>query len=203
MMGAAQTPAADGATAGNVYRFSDLVRVPGLLSLSRVPLAAAFPFALGHPLLALVVLALAGLSDVLDGWYARRFGQVTATGTALDPVTDKLFVTTVAVTLVVGGYFSITDVVLLSTREIGEAPLVAWLAISHQARERRAERPTANLPGKLATALQFGTATAALFRMPHLEWLVDGTALVGLLAAVSYWIREAGRRAPRARPRSA
>jgi cardiolipin synthase (CMP-forming) len=173
-----------------LYRARDLVRVPGLLSLSRVPLAALFPFTLHRPVLALAVLALAGISDVLDGWYARRFRQVTPTGTALDPVTDKLFVTTVAVSLVMAGYFSIPDVVLLSTREIGEVPLVVWLAMSHRARDRRAEHPSANWPGKLATALQFGTATAALFWMPHLDWLIGGTAAVGLLAAASYWARE-------------
>jgi CDP-diacylglycerol--glycerol-3-phosphate 3-phosphatidyltransferase/cardiolipin synthase len=173
-----------------IYRARDLVRVPGLLTLMRVPLAAAFPFVLGRPLVALGVLAAAGLSDVLDGWYARRLGQVTPTGTALDPVTDKLFVTTVAVSLVVGGYFSVLDVVLLSAREIGEVPLVAWLAVNHDARSRRAEHPSANLPGKLATALQFGTATAALFHMPHLAWLILGTAAVGVFAAATYWRRE-------------
>ncbi|HEY3820599.1 MAG TPA: CDP-alcohol phosphatidyltransferase family protein [Polyangiaceae bacterium] len=173
-----------------LYRARDLVRVPGLLSLSRLPLAAAFPFVLVHPLAALGVLAAAGFSDVLDGWYARRFGQVTATGSALDPVTDKLFVTTVAVSLVVGGYLSVLDVALLSAREIGELPLVAWLAFNRHARRRRAGHPSANVPGKLATVLQFGTATAALFRMPHLGWLIDGAAAVGMLAATSYWLRE-------------
>jgi CDP-diacylglycerol--glycerol-3-phosphate 3-phosphatidyltransferase/cardiolipin synthase len=173
-----------------LYRARDLVRVPGLLSLSRIPLAAAFPFVLARPFLALCVLAAAGLSDVLDGWYARRFGQVTPTGTALDPVTDKLFVTTVAVSLVAGGYLSVLDVLLISAREIAELPLVAWLAMNRDARSRRAGHPSANLPGKLATVLQFGTASAALFRMPHLEWLVAATAAVGGLAAVSYWVRE-------------
>jgi cardiolipin synthase (CMP-forming) len=173
-----------------LYRARDLVRVPGLLTLSRLPLAAAFPLLLAHPLAALGVLAGAGLSDVLDGWIARRSGQVTPTGAALDPVTDKIFVTTVAVSLVVGGYLSILDVVLLSTREIGEIPLVVWLTANREARSRRAEQPMANLPGKLATALQFGTATAALLRMPHLGWLIDATAGVGVLAAVSYWARE-------------
>jgi len=173
-----------------IYRARDLVRVPGLLSLSRVPLAAVFPFVLGRPFAALAVLTAAGLSDVLDGWYARRFGQVTPTGTALDPVTDKVFVTTVAVSLLVGGCLSVVDVVLLSAREIGELPLVAWLAFNHDARSRRTDHPSANLPGKLATALQFGTATAALFHLPHLAWLIGGTAAVGALAAASYWARE-------------
>ena len=173
-----------------LYRARDLVRGPGLFSRSRMPLAATFPLVLGHPLGALGVLAAAGLSDVLDGWLARRWGQVTPTGAALDPVTDKVFVTTVAASLVVGGYLSILDVVLLSTREIGEIPLVVWLAVNRDARSRRADHPKANLPGKLATALQFGVATAALFRMPHLAWVIDATAGVGLLAAASYWARE-------------
>ena len=93
-----------------------------------------------------------------------------------------------------GGYLSAFDVVLLSAREIGELPLVVWLAFNHDARSRRVDHPSANVPGKLATALQFGTATAALFRMPHLAWLIDGTAAVGVLAAASYWIRERTRR---------
>lgn len=172
------------------YRARDLVRVPGLLSLARLPLAAAFPFAIARPWWALAVLVAAGLSDVLDGWYARRYGQVTPTGTALDPVTDKIFVITVAVTLVVFGTFTILDVLLLSTREVAELPLVAWVAVNREARKRRADYPSANVPGKVATAMQFAAATAALFRMPHLEWLVWATAVAGVAAAVSYWRRE-------------
>jgi cardiolipin synthase len=172
-----------------LYRARDLWRVPGLLSLARLPLAAAFPPALGRPHLAVAILVAAGVSDVLDGWYARHFGQVTATGTALDPVTDKLFVLTVAVSLVARGYLAPLDVALLSTREVGEAPLVVWIAASHRARSLRAAHPAANLPGKFATSLQFAAATAALFRVPQLRWLVGVAGLAGVLAAASYWRR--------------
>ena len=172
-----------------VYQARDLFRVPGLLSLARLPLAVAFPLVVGRPALALVVLAAAGLSDVLDGWFARHYGQVTATGAALDPVTDKIFVLTVAVTLVVQKLLSPLDVLLLSTREVGELPLVIWLATSSHARRLRAENTSANLPGKLATALQFAAATVALFRWSHVEAMVTATAVAGVIAAVVYWIR--------------
>jgi phosphatidylglycerophosphate synthase len=172
-----------------VYRARDLWRVPGILSLSRIPLAAAFPFALGRPAAALVILLSAGVSDVLDGWYARRYSQVTPTGTALDPATDKIFVLTVAVSLVARGYLSPLDVVVLSTRELAELPLVVWIAASHHARRHRAEHPTANLPGKLATVFQFAAATAALFRAARLDWLVAAAGLVGAVAAAGYWVR--------------
>jgi CDP-diacylglycerol---glycerol-3-phosphate 3-phosphatidyltransferase len=172
-----------------VYRARDLLRVPGLLSLLRVPLAAAFPIALQRPFAALAILGAAGLSDILDGWYARRFRQVTATGAAIDPITDKLFVLTVAITLVVGGRLSSIDVLLLSTREAAELPLVLWIVTSKRARSLRAAHPSANLPGKLATAFQFATATAALLRVSELHGMIVATALVGVFAAGTYWLR--------------
>jgi CDP-diacylglycerol---glycerol-3-phosphate 3-phosphatidyltransferase len=178
-----------------VYRARDLFGVPGLLSLSRLLFAAAFPFGLERPMVALAILGAAAPSDMLDGWYARRFAQVTATGAALDPMTDKLFVLTVAITLVVGGRLSAVDVILLVTREIVELPLVLWIVASRRARSVRTEHPSANLPGKLATVLQVATATAALFRMPHLRWMVMTTAITGAFAGATYW-----RRACQARP---
>ncbi len=173
-----------------VYRARDLIRVPGLLSLSRLPLAVAFPFAVERPLAALALLCAAGFSDMVDGWYARKFGQVTPTGVALDPITDKLFVLTVAITLVRGGRLSAIDVLLLSTREVAELPLVLWIAVSTRARSRREAHPAANAPGKLATVFQFATATAALFRLTQLRWMIVATAITGAFAATTYWLRE-------------
>ena len=172
-----------------VYRARDLVRVPGLLSLSRVPLAATFPFALRRPAAALAILVAAGLSDILDGWYARRFAQVTPTGAAIDPLTDKLFVLTVTITLVLGGRLSSIEVLLLGTREIIELPLVFWIVVNERARAVRASRPSANVTGKLATVCQFAAATGALFRLPGVRYLIVVTALVGAFAGVTYWLR--------------
>ena len=171
------------------YRARDLFILPGLLSLSRIPLAVCFRLLVDRPVAAAVVLALAGLSDVLDGWIARRYRLVSATGMVLDPITDKLFVLTVAVTLVVRGHLSIGGVLLLSTREIGELPLVAWLVLSRSARSARAEQPSANIPGKFVTVLQFVAVCWAIFRGPLLGWWLAATAVAGVLAAISYWGR--------------
>lgn len=50
-------------------------------------------------LLALVLILIAGLSDALDGYLARRFDWRTRLGGLLDPLADKLLVVTVIVTL--------------------------------------------------------------------------------------------------------
>ena len=171
------------------YRMKDVFLLPGLVSLSRVALAACFPFAVRSPFTALAILALAGLSDVLDGWLARRLGQVTPTGSALDPITDKLFVLTVAITLIATGHLSVGAVLALSTREIGELPLVLWLGLSPRARRARAREASANVMGKLATVLQFAAVSLSLLGSPLTGTLVAVTAAAGVLAALSYWRR--------------
>ena len=98
------------------YRARDLWSVPGLLSLARIPLAALFPFLLDNAPAALGVLIATGLTDTLDGWYGRRFGQTTPTGAVVDALTDKLFVGAVVVTLVVTGHFTVVQAAFLSTR---------------------------------------------------------------------------------------
>lgn len=178
------------------YRAADLVMVPSLLSLARVPLALAFPLTLEKPWAALGILVVAGFTDVADGWWARRHAQVTATGAVVDPITDKLFVLTVVISLVVTERLSAGSVLLLATREIGEAPLVIWWALSRKRRKARAQHPEANAVGKLATVMQFASVTLALFRAPLTTEMVAGTACVGALAAVSYWLREARRTRP-------
>jgi phosphatidylglycerophosphate synthase len=76
-----------------------LFGVSGWLTLSRGGFAVCFPFLVDSPGWALAVVAAAGLSNFLDGWYARRFGITSVTGAVLDPTTDKLFATSVMVSL--------------------------------------------------------------------------------------------------------
>ena len=56
------------------YQFKDLLLAPAWLSWLRLPLAACFVAFVDRPLVAVSVLMAAGLSDVLDGWVARRCG---------------------------------------------------------------------------------------------------------------------------------
>jgi cardiolipin synthase len=174
------------------FRAKDLLLPPCLLSLVRVPLAIAFPLVVGRSAAALLVLAAAGVSDVLDGWLARRTHQATPTGAVLDPVTDKLFVLSVVITLVTTHQLSLLGVLLLSMREVGELPLVFWFLLSHQVRRARATRAAANVPGKAVTSLQFASIAALLVHARFLQGLLFATAGAGLVAALAYWMREIG-----------
>ena len=168
------------------YRASDAINGPSLISWARVPLAALFPFVVDDAVLATIVLFAAGASDVVDGWLARSTGRATPMGAVIDPITDKIFVLTVVATLVMTHRLPIWSVLLLSTREVGEAPLVLWYATSRRLRRGRVREPMANWTGKAATAFQFATVALAIVGSRYTTSALMITAVLGVVAAFSY-----------------
>ncbi len=168
----------------------DLVRTPTLLSLARVPLGFAFLAVANVPAAALTVIAASGATDVLDGWSARRTNQVTVLGAIVDPLTDKWFVACVIGALVANEKLPPLGVLALMTREFAELPL-ALLELKKRAEgEPHIERPMAERAGKIATALQFASITAAVLDVkPVRNVLLGATAVAGLFAGLVYWQR--------------
>lgn len=176
-------------TASGAYRWRDLWNVPGCLSLSRVAFAFVFPCVVDRPWLALATVGAAAISDVLDGFFARRSGMSSATGAALDPLTDKIFAISVMVTLVVGHRLTVIDALLLSSRELGELPLVAFVALARRPRMIRAAGLGSNPAGKVTTVLQCVALVGVLFGASSVRTWIGATAIVGIFAASSYWWR--------------
>jgi cardiolipin synthase len=79
------------------------VTIPNLLSLFRMGLVPLFIIALvgDHPVRALVIFVLAGVTDGLDGFIARFYRQQSHLGSYLDPIADKLLLTSAYVMLAI------------------------------------------------------------------------------------------------------
>lgn len=178
------------------YAARDLLRVPGLLSLSRIPLGLLFAISMrrGRPRLALAALLAAGLTDVADGYYARRFDQATPIGAVADAVADKAFVGLVVAALIASRALSPAQALLLGTREIGELAIGARLAADPAPPLARTRAP--HVFGKATTVLQYAAAAATLVGRRYRGLFLVLAANAGLLASAAYWLREARASAP-------
>lgn len=96
--------------------------IPNQITLARIlaiPLFMYFLFAEGamFKILALVIFALAAISDAVDGYLARSLRQETAFGVFADPIADKLLVTAALVSFVELGELTAAPVVVILARE--------------------------------------------------------------------------------------
>jgi CDP-diacylglycerol--glycerol-3-phosphate 3-phosphatidyltransferase len=131
------------------------VTIPNLLTLLRLALIIPFCYFVTAGIqwdsLALVIFVVAACTDWFDGYYARRFKQISDAGKLLDPLADKLLVATAlvafaadgvirlpvwTVVVVIGREFLITGLrgmlteygVVLAADNIGKAKTVAQMA---------------------------------------------------------------------------
>lgn len=94
--------------------------IPNVLSMLRlalVPVFLAF-IVIGDYVAALVVLVIASLTDLLDGYLARTLGQVTRLGQLLDPAADRLYIFAALVGLAANGLVPWWIVVVIVARDV-------------------------------------------------------------------------------------
>lgn len=101
-----------------------LLNLPNILTLIRIILIPIFPLAYFYdffgngPLIAILIYILANLTDLLDGYVARKFNMVTDFGTVLDPLADKLMLICVLITLSILKVVPIIIVIIVTVKEI-------------------------------------------------------------------------------------
>jgi CDP-diacylglycerol--glycerol-3-phosphate 3-phosphatidyltransferase len=101
----------------------EALNLPNLLTLTRILLIPVFVILFATPtpdrsLSAAVIFAVAALTDLLDGYLARRSGQVTALGKLLDPIADKLLVLSALILFVNVDRVSALVAILIIAREV-------------------------------------------------------------------------------------
>jgi len=172
------------------------LNLPNTLTLLRIimipvlGLAFLLPPSLAH-VLAAAIFGLAGITDWLDGFLARRLKQTSAFGAFLDPVADKLIVAVALVALLTFNntpYFAVPVAVIIG-REIAVSALREWMA----SLGRRAS-VAVNMMGKIKTTAQmaailillYGRDVAGLPLQKIGLWLLYVAAILTLYSAILY-----------------
>lgn len=140
---------------------------------------------------ATAIFAFASITDWLDGWIARRWNQYSTFGAFLDPVADKLMVST-ALVITVEHHHTVWIALWASViigREIAVSALREWMAEVGQ----RAKVAVAAV-GKIKTVVQMVALGFLLYREPLWgmpvfaigEWLLAAAALLTLWSGYEY-----------------
>jgi phosphatidylglycerophosphate synthase len=172
--------------------------LPNLLSLSRIPMAAALWGVRKRPGALLALMAGAAITDLLDGWFARRhlplsqrMGLSRSEGTGapgewLDPLCDKVFVVSLLGVLLAERRLRPATLALIGLRDLAVVPLLAAYRFVPALHERFPISLRARRLGKLTTAAQFLTLGVALLDPEKVPPLARITAGLGLAAIVDY-----------------
>src|SRR5271155_3483105 len=166
------TPGDDGRSNWNVpntLTWLRILMIPAILALFYL-----LPYPWADPA-ACAAFALAGITDTLDGYYARKLGQTSRLGAFLDPVADKLIVAAALVLIVSRDphwYVAIIATVIIG-REIAVSALREWMAEIGQR-----GRIKVSVLGKYKTIMQIVGLSMLLFRQ---QWFGIPIYKLGLI----------------------
>jgi cardiolipin synthase len=161
--------------------------IPNVISFCRLALVPVFFWLLltRQDGAALAVLIAATASDLVDGFIARRFNQVTRLGTLLDPASDRLFIAASVIGLTVREMIPVPLLVAVLARDAVLLAIVVVRGI------RVRDFPRVNLLGKTATFVLF-----VAFPVVVLSHVIPSAAIalavigwvLGASGAVLYWL---------------
>ena len=172
------------------------VTIPNLISVARlvlVPLTIDALLAERYDV-AFWLFLIAGVSDGIDGWIARRFDQRSVLGSYLDPLADKALVVSIFVTLAVIAIIPVWLAILVLSRD---ELIIGAIVLSWGLGRRLPIQPI--MVSKANTTAQIAFATMVLFSRAF-GWdvgglwtlgmvLVAGLTIVSGIAYVVDWLR--------------
>jgi len=183
------------------------INIPIGITVFRILLVPALAIFLSFGMLieALTIFIAAGISDALDGFIAKRFGQTTELGRILDPVADKLLLVTSFVMLTVNGWMPFYLCALVVARDV----LIIAVFLAFRNSERKLELPP-SIASKINTVLQVITVILAMyFARPALQgapdvsfmpWVFALTAFFTVFSGLDYIVKTARVRLRRSAP---
>ncbi len=165
------------------------MNIPNTLSLFRlflVPVYLVVFFSkLRHAhLIAAGIFVLAGITDIVDGYIARKYNQITKLGRILDPIADKFMVWSALISLSVARIVPLIVTVLYFIKEMlmGIGGIVIYRRIK--------DMPPSHPLGKASTLLFFVAITVSiLFDLPRTAvYLLFGAAILLMVVTVIFYI---------------
>lgn len=166
------------------------MNIPNMITILRLLLIPVYLYFFysnldNNILLAGLVFILAGISDVADGYIARKYDLSTKLGVVLDPIADKLMTFTILISFTTKGIIPLWILVALGIKEImmilGGATLYLF---------KGKQTVSSNKYGKIATLSFYAATLSIVFKLPEIlsTVLFVLTVVLNLIAFINYLI---------------
>lgn len=166
------------------------MNIPNMLTILRILLIPVYLYFFysnleNNILFAGIVFIVAGISDVLDGYIARKYDMSTKLGVMLDPIADKLMTFTILISFTTKGIIPLWILVALGIKEImmilGGATLYLF---------KGKQTVSSNKYGKIATLSFYAATLSIVFKLPEIfsTSLFFLTVLLNVIAFLNYLI---------------
>lgn len=162
------------------------MNLPNLITFFRLCLIPIFIFIFfsgiyNSLLFSIIIFLIAGASDVLDGYIARKYNLVTKIGIVLDPLADKLMLLTVLSCLTLENYIPLLVVVIVAVKEL-------FMILSGIFLYKKGVVIPSNIIGKVSTLFFYISIFIFTFNKTTGIYLLYISALSALVALVNYFI---------------
>ena len=161
------------------------MNIPNALTIFRLVLIPGFVYYYFSSMpngdrIAIVLFVAAGVTDILDGFIARRCNLITRLGTVLDPLADKLMLLTVLISITMKNQISFWIIIVVAIKETLLILGAITLFNDHDI------VVPANRFGKLSTIAFYIAVIAVAFDIPYSKVMLDGFVAITILALVVY-----------------
>jgi cardiolipin synthase len=147
------------------------VNVPNILTALRFILVPLFAYFLCRQqyVAAVILFLTGGLTDILDGYIARKYSLITSWGKIADPIADKLMqITALVILSLVIDIIPVELLIIILGKEIllGIGAILLYKQDNYVA--------SANWYGKMATVVFYLAIVMLLFNIPFSQWILFG-----------------------------
>lgn len=164
------------------------MNLPNILTTIRFLLVPLFVYVFFHEgdgsiLYATYIFIIAGITDVLDGYLARKYNLITKWGQAMDPLADKLMLITVLICFTIKDYIPVWVIIIVGLKEV--LMIIGGLFLYYK--KDKVVIP-ANKFGKIATVNFYIAILYTAFNFPNSIIVVTLAMIFTLFALVQYML---------------
>ena len=169
------------------------MNIPNILTTIRFCLVGVFIYVFNNSAIennlkwGIIIFIIAGITDILDGYIARKYDMITKWGKLMDPLADKLMLIVVLISLYTLEIVPLLVIIVVLAKEL---LMVLGAIFLYKNRKTVVQ---SNFFGKAASAAFYVAIIALVFNIPYAYYMLGAAVSLTLFALIQYGVLNLGK----------